>query len=196
MNETLDRIPSAWKGHLPFATWLVKTTQPDVIVDLGVDYGYSTFVFQQQLEKNDKGTVYGIDLFLGDDFTGQRNTEQHVRSVIQDQKLKHIEILRGDFTSFSKIWTLPINILHIDGFHTFEAVKNDFDCWYPHLKPSGIVLFHDVEVPQFGVRKFFDSLKGGYKGSFQHSAGLGIWTRNQQLYNTIWGMWSNFRCEE
>lgn len=52
-------IKSAWKGHELFAVWLVKKLKPLVIVDLGIDYGFSTFVFVIP----GIGKVYGIDHF-------------------------------------------------------------------------------------------------------------------------------------
>lgn len=63
----LDDTPAtAWTGHRQFAEWLVKFVNPKVIVDLGVDYGYSTFSFAIPRI----GHVYGIDNFSGDDFVG------------------------------------------------------------------------------------------------------------------------------
>ena len=61
----IENIVSAWKGHRTFAEWLVSKFENPKIVELGVDYGYSTFVFANSL-KGTSGIIYGIDLFQGE----------------------------------------------------------------------------------------------------------------------------------
>lgn len=192
MSDWIDKIVSAWKGHRLFAEWLVKTQQPQTIVELGVDYGFSTFCFANALQnQNSKGIIYGIDLFQGDQHTGYRNTYEQVKQNIALHDLRNIEIIKADFTEISKIWSKPIDILHIDGLHTYDAVKNDFQCWSPFVKEDGIILFHDVAVPYYQIKDFFRELTDGYRLYFTHSAGLGIYTKNKDLYETIKNQFGN-----
>jgi cephalosporin hydroxylase len=184
MNDWIEDIASAWKGHRLFAEWLTKNTKNDIIVELGVDYGYSTFVFANSL-KNTNGKIYGVDLFIGDSHAGQRNTYDSVIKKIKDYDVTNIEIIVGDFTEVSKVWDKQIDILHIDGFHTYAAVKNDFECWSKYVLENGIILFHDTAISWFEIKEFFRELSGGYKLYFTHSAGLGIYTKNKKLYEDI-----------
>jgi len=183
-SDWIEEIGSAWTGHKKFAEWLVKNTKPEIIVELGVDYGYSTYVFGNAL-KNTACKMYGIDLFTGDIHAGFRDTYNFVLDTLNKHGLNNVEIIKGDFTEVSKNWNKKINILHIDGLHTYEAVKNDYLCWSKYVTDDGIILFHDVAIPYFEVKDFFRELNHGHKLYFVHSAGLGICTKNTKLYNMI-----------
>lgn len=187
LNDYFETVPSAWKGHRLFAEWLVHEIQPGQVVDLGVDYGYSTFVFANALRDNGKGIVTGIDLFQGDGMTGNRDTYDQVIANTKTFALENIEIIAGNFNEVSQDWKRPIDILHIDGYHSYEAVLNDFTTWSPFVKDDGIILFHDINVPDpaFGVIHLFRELKGGHKLYFLHSSGLGIFTKNSGLAEKI-----------
>lgn len=192
MGDWIENILSAWTGHRQFAEWLVQNTISDIVVDLGVDYGYSTFVFANILQNiNPNSLVYGIDLFGGDPQTGIRYTYDSVINLMQSNNLSNMRVLQGEFSAISQSWTTPINILHIDGYHTYDAVRNDFHNWAKFVPDDGIVLFHDVSVQEFGVKDFFRELSGGYKLYFTHSYGLGIYTKNEDLYNKIITEFSN-----
>ena len=186
MSDWIEVLPSAWKGHRAFAEWLVLYRRPEIIVELGVDYGYSTFCFAQSLNRNNKGKIYGIDLFLGDKHTSFRNNHDFVVNQMKAHHLNRIELIVKDFNEAAKEWNQPIDILHIDGLHTYEAIRNDFENWSKYVKKDGIILLHDVCIyhSDFGVYKFFDEIDWP-KMYFEHSAGLGIVSKNIELLNVI-----------
>lgn len=164
----IEGLPSAWKGHRSFAVNLVKNFKPKVIVDLGVDYGYSLFA----LAEAGIGQVYGIDSFDGDVHAGHHSDACLMVNEIINLDYKNITLVKGYFDDVVKTWDKTIDILHIDGLHTYEAVKNDYLKWSPHVRPGGIILFHDtVAFPEVG--RFFNEIPGE-KTHFEHSAGLGV----------------------
>lgn len=178
--NSLESIPSAWKGHELFARWLVSFLQPKVTVELGVDFGYSTFILA---EKN-PGTVYGIDCFNGDEIIGQRCTLPFVQDFISKNQIKNIQLIKGYFDQVSQNWQLPIDILHIDGLHTYDAVKSDYLNYKNFLHENSVIMFHDtVSYPQ-DIGKFFNALNLP-KVNFQHSYGLGVASLNQDTMRLI-----------
>lgn len=52
---------------------------------------------------------------------------------------------------------LPINLLIIDGDHSYEGVKYDFDTYFPLVQPGGYIIFDDYSAKEWpGVQKFID----------------------------------------
>jgi hypothetical protein len=185
MKDYIENIPSAWQGHRLFAEWLVEQYQNPLVVDLGVDYGYSTFCFATS--KNAK--VIGIDAFLGDKHAGFRNTYDDVLKFKNDHNFDNVNIVKGFFDEIAVSFSESIDILHIDGLHTYEAVSNDFNTWKKFLKSDGIILFHDVaEFKE--VKQFFNELVGE-KLYFTQSCGLGITSQNTNLLKKISEMFPN-----
>jgi predicted O-methyltransferase YrrM len=188
----LDDIPStSWSGHRKFAEWLVKFMNPKVIVDLGVDYGFSTFSFALPRI----GHVYGIDNFEGDDYVGIDSQRMKYQFVQMKREKLHLQdnmtFIEGDFNEVAKTWSHKIDILHIDGSHHYEDVKRDFETWSQFLSDDGIILMHDTCVGdmrvngiEYGVRKFFEEIDLP-KFTFTHSFGLGVISKNKKLIEDI-----------
>jgi glycosyltransferase involved in cell wall biosynthesis len=183
----LDDTPStAWEGHRDFAEWIVRYTNPEVIVDLGVDFGFSTFCFAIPRI----GKVYGIDNFAGDNFVGKVDAYPFVSMKREKLHLQDtLEFIKGDFEEVAKTWDKKIDILHIDGSHHYEDIKRDFETWSKFVKEDGVILLHDVCVENYDnkvyeVKKFFDELDLP-KCTFPQSFGLGVVSKNKELIETI-----------
>lgn len=41
-------------------------------------------------------------------------------------------------------WATPLGLVFIDGGHSFEAARTDYDCWAPLVAPGGILAIHDL----------------------------------------------------
>ncbi len=173
--------PDSWAGHVPFAFWLIEATRPDMLVELGTYSGNSYFSFCQSVKYNGLATrCYAIDSWLGDTHIGHYGEE-----VYQAVSEHNVECFNG-FSSLLRMTFdegLPlfengsIDVLHIDGLHTYEAVKHDYLTWLPKLSSRGIVLFHDIAVKKgdFGVWQLWDELSVRYEHiEFDHSNGLGV----------------------
>jgi hypothetical protein len=179
-DAILNKLDSAWKGHKNFAIWLVRRLRPAVIVDLGVDFGFSTLCFAVP----GVGHVYGVDAFEGDEHAGFRDTKSAVEKCIEQLRLKNVTLIKGYFDDVSKTWARDIDILHIDGRHKYEDVRNDFSNWIGFLSQTGIVLLHDTCVTNFGVRRFFDEIELP-KVNLWNSHGLGLISKDPALIAEI-----------
>lgn len=185
VEEILGAIPSGWnyppKSHREFVEWLINRIKPEVTVELGVDYGYSSFLMA--LCQNNP--VYGIDCF-DVSVHGPREDDdyQFVMSVKEKLGLDNLEIIKGYFDDVAKTWDKEINLLHIDGLHDYENCKNDCDTWAPLVKEDGVILFHDTVSNPDGAGLFFSQLEVP-KVNFTNSFGLGVASNNADLIREI-----------
>lgn len=180
--------PNAWVGHLPFAAWVIQEISPKIFVELGTHTGNSYFAFCQSVAETGISTkCFAVDTWQGDDHAGRYNDE--VFAGVNAQNESHYanfsKLLRMTFDSAASYFANEsIDLLHIDGLHTYEAVRHDFESWLPKLAPGAVVLFHDTNVRErnFGVWKLWEELQARYPSNleFFHSHGLGV----LQLDNT------------
>lgn len=185
INEVGVKNGPNWKDHIKFAQWIVERKNPEVIVDLGVDYAYSTFSFAIP----GIGSIYGIDSFEGDFHAGNRKSSEVYNFVEEKRKeygFDNVTFIKGYFDDVAKDWDKEIDILHIDGFHEYESVYNDFSTWGKFVKDDGVILMHDTKVyhGSFGVHRFFDELDYP-KINFTVSHGLGVVAKNSDIIDEI-----------
>jgi hypothetical protein len=174
--------PHAWVGHLPFAAWLMREVEPEILVELGTHSGNSYFSMCQAVVESKLLTkCYAVDTWQGDDHAGQY-ADGIFASVNANNQLNYSQfskLMRMTFDSATEHFEdHSVDLLHIDGLHTYEAVKHDFESWLPKLAPGAIVLFHDTNVYErnFGVWKLWGELIKIYPANieFKHSHGLGV----------------------
>ena len=64
-------------------------------------------------------------------------------------------------------WQRPVGLLWIDGDHSLEGTRRDFEAWEPYLQPGGVVAFHDALDPAGGPAQVIETLLAD---SFEHVA--------------------------
>lgn len=174
--------PNAWIGHLPFASWLIKAVTPKIFVELGTHSGNSYFSFCQAVDEYNIVTkCYAVDTWKGEEHSGFYGEEVFKKVFAYNQKRfsSFSQLLRMKFDeAVSYFSNESIELLHIDGLHTYESVKHDYETWFPKLAPGAVVLFHDTNVRErgFGVWKLWEELTEIYPNNieFLHSNGLGV----------------------
>ncbi len=172
---------SAWIEHIPFAFWLVETFKPKMIVELGVHNGVSYFSFCQAIKTmNLNTTCYGIDTWQGDEHAGFYDSRiyDNVVSYNSSKYSGFSTLIKSTFDDAKNYFIDgSVELLHIDGLHTYEAVKHDFYNWLPKLSSNALVILHDINVRErdFGVFQLWNELKEKYAHfQFDFGHGLGV----------------------
>ncbi|PYL04126.1 MAG: hypothetical protein DME31_04530 [Verrucomicrobia bacterium] len=168
-----------WVEHIPLGMFLVDVLRPRVLVELGTFSGVSFCAFCQAVKELGTGTrCYAVDTWQGDPHNGYYGPE-----VLRELKSHH-DPLYGGFScliqstfdeALSHFENGSIDLLHIDGFHAYEAVRRDFENWLPKMSDRGVMLFHDINVREldFGVWKLWEEVKPRYP-HFETTWGQGL----------------------
>lgn len=172
---------SAWKGHGPFALWIVDALKPRTVVELGTHYGFSYFCFCQEVAALGlKATCTAIDTWKGDEQAGfyDESVFETVNRINSQNYADFSRLVRSTFAdAVSGFADKSIDLLHIDGRHRFEDVKEDYETWLPKMSDRGVILFHDTQVTHedFGVYKYWPTLAEKFPSfEFLHCYGLGV----------------------
>ena len=180
MPERLEP-PNFWVEHIPFTFYLIPLLKPAVMVELGTHSGNSFFAFCQAIKENKlSAKCYAVDTWLGDKYTGSY-VEDVYKDVVKYGHENYPEIATLMRMTFDEALTHfengTVDLLHIDGLHTYEGVKHDFEMWLPKLSEKGVVLFHDTQIKMkdFGVWKYWEEITRKYPSfEFYHGCGLGV----------------------
>lgn len=166
---------------MPFAAWLVEAARPPCLVELGAHAGVSFFNFCQAVQRQGLACrCHAVDTWEGDVHAGRYGDDVHAdfRRFLQERYADIAEMHHCTFdkavTRFADGW---VDILHIDGLHTYEAVRHDFETWLPKISDRGIVLFHAANERRddFGVWRCWAEVSARWPAfEFLHSHGLGV----------------------
>lgn len=172
---------AAWAGHIPFAFWLVEKLAPRLFVELGAHTGNSYAAFCQAIEEFGYGCeAYAVDTWRGDDHAGYYGDEVFAEFAAYHEPRygAFSKLLRMTFDEAQPTFRDgSVDLLHIDGLHTYEAARHDFENWRAKLSDRAVVLFHDIAVRRddFGVFRLWDEVKTQHPYfDFLHCNGLGV----------------------
>lgn len=166
---------------MPFGYDITAAIRPNITVELGTQGGLSFFTFCQSIKENDiDGVCYAVDTWEGEVHTGKydESVYQSVQEHARKEYAGFAYLMRMLFSeAITHFDNDSIELLHIDGLHTYDAVKEDFEMWYPKVKPGGVILFHDVyaRMMDFGAWKFWQEIAQQFPSfEFRHGFGLGV----------------------
>jgi predicted O-methyltransferase YrrM len=122
---------------------LAGNVGPRPIAEIGRFKGGSTVVFAAALPEGAQLWSYDLHVALRPDMTGDQ-LDRELDDALTRLGVRHkVNLLVGDSRSVDPPPD-PLELLFIDGDHSYDGAKGDFDRWGAFVKPGGHVLFHDA----------------------------------------------------
>jgi hypothetical protein len=173
--QTVDQIPGWLREPNAIAMYgAIRSEPPQVIVEIGSYLGRSTVFFGLCLKRlNPSGRVVAIDPHTGDRQQLAALGIDHLPSF--ELFREHcrvagvepwVDARRCASLAAADGWTEPIDLLYVDGWHSYDAVLDDGRAWLGHLTDRGVVFFDDY--------KTYDEVRGAV-GQLAAEGRLHIW---------------------
>ena len=115
------------------------------------------FDFNVYTAVRDDGSIIGDSKFIN-----RAQAEELYRINVLDKFPNRVQLIKAtsdDAITVENVCMLNknIDVLFIDGDHTYEQAKKDFNNYAPLLSENGVIIFHDYKNEK-GVKQFVDSL--------------------------------------
>ncbi|WP_300155324.1 class I SAM-dependent methyltransferase [Solidesulfovibrio sp.] len=167
-----------------YALLLLAEFGPGVgsIVEIGSYAGRSTCYLAKGAKRAHREKIVAVDHFRGspEHRSGGANESAHVlRGDLFDvfgENLKKaglddwVRPLRLSSAEAVAGWSHPVRLLFIDGDHSYEASRQDFESWSRWLAPQGLAVFHDIEIFD-GVTRYYEELLS--RGEYREALSVG-----------------------
>ncbi len=137
-------------------TTALRLPKGNCMVEIGSYLGASS-CFLAAAAKEKKGFLYCVDTWKNEGMTeGPRDTyETFLNNTRRYRKL--IEPIRLNSKEAASNFDRTVDLLFIDGDHSYETVKTDLKSWLPKLSAGGLLLMHDWGWAE-GVRRAIEEI--------------------------------------
>lgn len=172
-------------GFIHYA--LILNIKPKRVLCIGSRFGFIPAICALAVRENGFGAVDFIDAgydenhpksWTGVGFWKKVNLKKHF-SFLDIDKWLNFYLMTSE--EFYKKFKYRYQYIYIDGDHSYEGVKKDYQIFWKRLDKYGFMVFHDVvvkrqpDLPKFGVWKLWREIKAN-KIIFPYpkESGLGI----------------------
>jgi len=163
--------PAQVKDEILRLTSLLDNLKPRAVLEIGTGGGGTLFLWSRVA--NADATIISVDLPGGPFGGGYPKWKMPFYESFAKSR-QRVYLVRGDshdsvtFRNVKRILgACQLDFLYIDGDHSYEGVKKDFEMYSPLVRKGGIIAFHDIvpHSPESGceVSKFWNQVKDSHK---------------------------------
>lgn len=168
---------------------LIRALKPQRVLSIGSRYGFVPAICALACKHNRKGRVDFVDAgynyknpkhknhWGGVGFWRGTDPKKHFDKFKLGGNINTFVMTSSDFNKKypSRKWAY----INIDGDHSYKGIKYDFETFWPRLTKNGFVSLHDIYTKdtreiKYGVRKYWEELKGKYSNNFELEGDFGL----------------------
>lgn len=119
--------------------------RPQTVLEIGLFLGGTLYVWARALDASDR--LVSVDQPVWNDLTHARRSRLYSTFSASSQ----IDVVYGNshadgaYTAIAERFDDPVDFLFVDGDHTYEGVKQDFETYRRLVGDDGLVAFHDIK---------------------------------------------------
>ena len=142
---------------------LAKKVTEHSIVEVGSYRGRSTVALGRGSIDGSKVPVFAIEPheafrgILGGKF-GPQDRGVFYSAMLDTDCYNVVRLINLSSENVAPLWQTKVALLWIDGDHSYQGVKRDFEYWEKHLVNSGSVVFDDSLNPNIGPYQLIEEL--------------------------------------
>lgn len=142
-SEVRDAFHYLYPDELPELKALARDLPvAPLVINIGAGSGTSGLAF---MESRHDIELVTIDIENGDSPLGSLHSE---RGVMERAGFGYLlgtrwQQIHGDSVAVGKRWTRQVDLVFIDGDHSYEGCAADITIWWPHVAPGGVLVVHD-----------------------------------------------------
>lgn len=121
-----------------------------IALALGSRAGHGVPVFAIEPHEQFAGPLGGV--------FGPADRAAFFRNLLETGVTEIVRLINLSSEIVAPGWRTKIDVLWIDGDHTYEGVRRDVDVWLPHLMPEARLAFHDTDHRELGPWKVVEEL--------------------------------------
>ncbi len=145
----------------------IAAIKPRNAMEIGTYLGGTLFLLCRLAHADAR--IISVDMYRGS-LGGARKLIYH-SFVSKNQRL---HVIHGDSHGantqsriIEKLGAAKLDFIFIDGDHSYEGVRLDFEMYSPLVRPGGVIAFHDIVAhppeAECHVKKFWDEVKQRYR---------------------------------
>jgi len=167
---------------------IIKKANAKNFVEIGTSKGGTFYAFSKVMGEGEKISVDMLNGNLG----GLNDIETQQRNKALQGEIKNSVFITGNSHNYDIYTELKnilgneeIDILFIDGDHSYNGVKKDFEMYKPLVKEGGLIIFHDIIDTEYHrqFNCYVSKLWGEIKGEKKEIVTDGVWGGFGVLFN-------------